>query len=725
MTQEQKLSASQPHQHADPDADQPVVTPDTVPVAVPRGIVARFVPALLALGGVLLVGYGQVLLLASESLTWQAGILLGVGMLLFGVAAGWQALFPSVDATVHWARSELARAWHYLTADRAWRGIALLVSVAATGGLLYVLQLTPPMQSYTWGLLVWSLAIGLVLAIFWSPAVLPPRDWLRKLQMPPHRTIWLALAGVLVVALGVRLWSLDSVPSTLGGDEGSQGVEAMRVLEGAVNNPFSTGWLGVPTLSFYFNSLSIAPLGNTIWALRLPWALVGTATVLVVFLLVWRLMGLSMAFATAALLAVYHYHIHFSRLGSNQIADALFVALALLFLYRGYDRRSPFDWALCGAVVGTAQYFYAGARLTAVLVIVLVAYFFVRDGGLRFVRERITELTALGLTTLVAAAPMLQYAFRFPDDYNARVNMVGIFQSGWLENEVAVRGEPMPLILWDQLQRAALAFNLYPDRTVWYGTPEPLLDPLSGGLMLLGLGYGVVNWYNRRIFPMVAWWVCAMLLGGMLTESPPSSQRLVTMAVPAVFLVALAAHRLLDVLLAVVPTLTLPRQLSPRGILVGALVIAFGVSSLRWYFVEYTPMYIYGSYNGVVATALGKQARAEFGRDWHMIMFGPPRLYLGFGSIPYLAPHVPGTDIPDPLSAPINEQYVLPDDKHLAFIFLPERYGELRYVQAAFPDGDLETVPAPMADATEPLYYLYTVENPAAVPAPPRSLPAP
>ncbi len=712
-----------------------MVTPDTVPVAIPRGLVARLVPALLTLGGVLLVAYGQVLLGASDSLTWEAGILLVAGMLLFGVAAGWQALFPSVDATVHWVLSELAKAWYYLTADRAWRGIALLVAAAATGGLLYVLQLTPPMASYTWGLLVWLFAIGLMLAICWSPAVLPPRDWLRKAQMPPHRTIWLAVAGVLLVALGVRLWSLGSVPSTLGGDEGSQGLEALRVLEGAISNPFSTGWLGVPTLSFYFNTLSIAPLGNTIWALRLPWALVGTATVLVVFLLVWRLMGLSMALTTAALLSVYHYHIHFSRLGSNQIADALFVALALLLLYRGYDRRSPFDWALCGAVVGMAQYFYAGARLTAVIVIVLVAYFFVRDGGLRFVRERIAELTALGLTTLVAAAPMLQYAYRFPDDYNARVNMVGIFQSGWVEHEMVVRGQSMPLILWDQFQRAALAFNLYPDRTVWYGTPEPLLDPISGGLMLLGLGYGVVNWYNRRIFPMVVWWVGAMLLGGVLTESPPSSQRLITMAVPAMFLVALAVHRLLDVLLAAVPAFAVPafavpafavpRQLLPRGILVGVLVVAFGITSLRWYFVEYTPMYVYGSYNGVVATALGKQARAEFGRDWHMIMFGPPRLYLGFGSIPYLAPQVPGTDILDPLSAPITEQYVLPDDKHLAFIFLPERYGELQHVAASFPDGELETVPAPMADAAEPLYYVYTVENPAAVPAPPRPIPAP
>ena len=72
----------------------------------------------------------------------------------------------------------------------------------------------------------------------------------------------------------------------------------------------------MPTLSFYFNAPSIALFGNTIFALRFPWTLVGAATILVTFLLVSRLKGPGLGLLTAALLTTYHFHIHFSRLGS-------------------------------------------------------------------------------------------------------------------------------------------------------------------------------------------------------------------------------------------------------------------------------------------------------------------------------------------------------------------------------------------------------------------------
>ena len=108
--------------------------------------------------------------------------------------------------------------------------------------------------------------------------------------------------------------------------------------------------------------------------LRLPWALVGTATVLVTFFLVKQLKNRQLAFVAAFLVATYHYHIHFSRLGSNQIADPFFMALSLLFLYRALDKHRWLDWALAGGITGLAFYFYAGARLTAVVMAVVIGY---------------------------------------------------------------------------------------------------------------------------------------------------------------------------------------------------------------------------------------------------------------------------------------------------------------------------------------------------------------
>jgi hypothetical protein len=411
-----------------------------------------------------------------------------------------------------------------------------------------------------------------------------------------------------------------------------------------------------------------------------------------------------MALVTAALLATYHYHIHFSRLGSIQVSDTFFVALSLLFLYRAYDRRSALDWALCGVVVGVAQFFYAGARFTAVVVCVVVFFLALRD-GMPFVRQRYREVLVLVGAMLLTSAPMIQFAVRFPNDYNARVNEVGIVQSGWLANEQALRGEgPLP-ILFEQAKRSFLAFNFYGDRNVWYGTQEPLMDDVAGVLFVLGVGIALLHMFNRRMFPMVAWWGGATILGGVLTESPPSSQRLITLAVPAIFFVALAVVTIGRIVAQSFDVRQRARVLVPYLV---AVVLALSIISLKWYFVDFTPQRLYGGYNGVVATSIGKYARDELGDDWRMYFFGPPRMYIGFATIPYLAPDVEGTDMIEPLTRPPGPDMVRAD-KGAVFIFLPERRTELDLVQQLYPDGELDIVPSPVPNSTEPLYVIYRV----------------
>jgi uncharacterized membrane protein len=513
-----------------------------------------------------------------------------------------------------------------------------------------------------------------------------------------------ALATVLAVgaaAFVLRAWAIGDIPATLSGDEGSQGLEAVAVLQGAIRNPFSTGWLGVPTMSFYFNAPTIALFGPTATALRLPWAIVGTATVIVTYFLAARLYGRGIALLTAALLAGYHYHIHYSRLGSNQIADGLIAALTLLFLYRAYDRRSQLDWALCGMVVGVSQFLYAGARFAAVLAVAVVVLLALRDGR-RFWREQGWGVVAFAGAALLSAAPMIQYAIRFPADYNARLNAVGIIQSGWLEREQPIRGQgPIPILL-DQFQRAALAYNAYPDRTVWYGASVPLFDLAHGALFILGLGFAGLRLLDRRLYPMVAWWGGAIIMGGMLTESPPSSQRLITTAIPAIFFVALGLVLVGQGVARAVGG-DRPRWLAPTlGLAAAGLIFL----SVRFYFVEYTPTRIYGSTNAIVATDLAAYANRRLGTDTRIIFFGWPRMSVNFGSTPYLAPDIERVDVMDPLPGPPPRD-MAGADKDAAFVFVPEREPELALVRETFPVGTLETVPSPVGG--DPLFVVYRV----------------
>jgi hypothetical protein len=354
-----------------------------------------------------------------------------------------------------------------------------------------------------WLLSRWVLAIILVCAAIW---LLQPQPAKGEGKQEVGKWLVIGLVLILLVGFGLRAWQLSSIPYTLAGDEGEQGVEILRVLSGELTNPFITGWSGVPTLTFFFNAPTVALFGNTILGLRLTWALVGTASILVTFLLVKELKGTRLALIVTILVATYHYHIHFSRLGSNQISDTLLVGLTLLFLMRGYLRGKLLDWALAGVVAGIAQYFYAGGRLAVILVVFLIAYFFVRD-GFKISKTTIIGMIILLIALVIAGGPMLSYAIRFPDDFNARANEVGVFQSGWLENEVNLLGVSRAEVLLDQFKRSTLAFNAYPDRISWYLLESPLLERVSGVLFIVGaISASFWSLRDRRLAPMVAWW---------------------------------------------------------------------------------------------------------------------------------------------------------------------------------------------------------------------------
>ena len=654
-----------------------------------------------------------------------------VGTVALGLAVLSQNSFSAKNAFTemggwYWAAAAIAFAWAAwlnarsilsatpsanllgdFTADKRRRNILIGLLVLAGLGSLWTLRdlnAAQPPTSYTGDLLRWLIAIFCVGVAAWlaqSRSLPTLADW-RAWAQTNVRLI-LVVTAIVVAAFLLRVWNVGHIPYVLGGDEGEQGAEILNVLNGTLRNPFSTGWYSVPTLSFFLNALSVRLFGNTIFGLRIMWVLVGTASVLVTFLLVKHLKGTRLALLAAVLLAAYHYHIHFSRLGSNQIADTLLLPLALLFLYRGYDRGSWLDWALCGLSLGLGQYFYAGARLGLVVTAFLVLYLFVRD-GFKFSRQNWVGLGVLVLALLVAGGPIFLYAYQRPDDYNARVNQIGIFQNGWLVNEAKVLGKPQSAVLVDQFWRSALAFNAYPDRTAWYGLSGPLLDFTSGVLFLLGLGgTTLLSLRDRRLAPCVAWWWGAILTGGMLTDTTPSSQRFITAAVPVMFCVAWSLDQIAEFLRA--------RFNARVATSVAALAaLGLGAMSVNAYFTEYTPKRIYGGEHALIATLLSEKVTTQLGPEWNLYFFGAPRMYIGIGTLRYLLPDLAGQDITDPLTAPFDSTLVPPGAKAF-FVFLPERGPELNWVQQTYPNGQVEEVRSP-SDQQKILYLTYAVDNP-------------
>ncbi|GAB4402269.1 MAG: hypothetical protein Kow00123_12510 [Anaerolineales bacterium] len=548
-------------------------------------------------------------------------------------------------------------------------------SLLCAGGALRVIISRPP--AYWGAFYLWLASIVLfVAAQVHRPSFAGWAEWKRRAYA--NRWEIAAVALMLVGGALLRGVNLAGVPANVGGDEGSQGLEAIDFLTGAKTNMFETGWLGVPTMSFLWQALWFKVFGISVTTLRLPWAFVGTVTLLVFYLLVRRLLGKRLALISTFFLTTYHYHIHYSRLGSNQVADALFMALVLYFLTRGLSTRQPLDFALAGVSLGASIYFYAGARLT----FVVVAAYLVVVGLLdeRKLRGQASNLMILVGAAFVVALPLGYFYYKHPDDFNARLNMVGIIQSGWLEREVQITGRPAIRILADQFQRAFFAFNYYHDRTVWYGATIPLMDFASSIFFLLGLVLATFRWRRDGYLPFLVWFWLGLILGGMMTESPPSSQRLITLAPSASLFASLALTRTWDMLGAAMGK---ARAWSDRFIVISLVCLA--LIGTVYYFHRLMPKRLYGSLNGEVATEMGYYLR-DLGPDYRCYFFGPGRMYYGFSTIPFIARGVEGLDVSQPISGPPD--FVLPD-KGAVFVFLPERLWEWNFVKQKYPGGTI------------------------------------
>ena len=510
---------------------------------------------------------------------------------------------------------------------------------------------------------------------------------------------WGLVALLMILAFLLRAWRVDTIPWTLSGDEGNFGRWAREVLDGSLSNMFITGHLSMPSMYTFWQAAWMRLAGDNMFGLRLPWAVLGTLSVLGTYLLVCRLFNWRFALLVAGLVATYHYHIHYSRLGLNNIADPFFVVWSLYFLVVGLQGKRRWAWATSGVLAGLAFYFYTGGRQVPVILLGICTWaVFIEDG---FLDKHRKDLLAMLFGFVVVVGPMALFAVQHPDDFNARINEVGIFQSGWLDREALRLGQGKLQILLDQFKRVFLAFNIYRDRTDFYKPAIPLLDFFPSILFILGLALSIVKFRDRspdpeslpdsdsqsnlgwRYYVFVIWFFAAIISGGVLTESAPSSQRIISSAVPAMFFVAVALWELGRALIDLLP---IPRLL----VLLCVSLLAGGLAlgSVQYYFGSYQQSWVYGSQNAEVATRIGYYLR-DLGPEYKEYFFGAPRMYADFGSSQFIAKGIPFYDVTEPLVKP--PAFVDPGYKPV-FIFLPERINELDLVRQSYPNGVLEEV---------------------------------
>jgi 4-amino-4-deoxy-L-arabinose transferase-like glycosyltransferase len=653
---------------------------------------------LLLAGAIGFAALAQFYFFYRRAYAWDGVIFCGLALLCFS------RLLRQADARetrqAKTTRTPLVQRWRALLV-----GSALLLNLIAARAA----NTQPPPANHTPSVFLWLASLVLFCAAFISlEPTSRPRIKNLSLPRPANREQALELAlvlGLLLTGLLLRGWDLEHIPANLSGDEGTQGTWAVDVLEGRVRNPFATGWFTVPTMSFFAQAASLRLFGDSVAGLRTLSALVGAATLLFTYLLARQELGPRIALFALAALTFNHYHLHFSRLASNQIADPLFMALTLWLLTRGLkeengDRRSEIKtdtqcpkgttrntqhaarntqpWFLAaGLTMGLSWYGYFGSRLIALVVAVYLGLQAIAERG--FVRRHGRALALMVLAAWMVASPLLLYYKNYPQNVSARFNQVSFFR--WFEAELARPQHDTPFnLVVRQIWRSVSAFNHTLDPTFWYLAQIPLLDFVSGVLFVLGLIIALGQWRRAAIRLTLLWFGLALTFGWILTENPPSSMRMTIIAPAVALLVALGLDRLLSLARWAVGGSR--AQWTQVGLVLMVVVAALNV---HYYFGVYTPTRVYGNRNAESSTVL---ARYLSGRDDQpfVYFYGPPVLYYDFGTLRFMARDVPGTDVLPDSQEP---DYATQAHETTLFVVLKERLGELAALQARQRGGRL------------------------------------
>ena len=276
----------------------------------------------------------------------------------------------------------------------------------------------------------------------------------KAMQLTAKRAERILPIFVLLAAIFLRLFRLDTVPGGLMFDEAWNGRDTLKVIAGEWPIFFTVN-SGREALFIYLQAISVALLGQTSLALRVVSAILGIFTVVAAYLLAQRMFNARVALLTCGWLTISLWHVIFSRIGLRSISLPLFLAVGFYCVWRGLEgissqagsrRDSPLPsprsamwFALGGMVIGLSQYTYSTARFAPFVIIALAMY-------LAFLHRRLLRqaLPGLILSLAVATIVFLPEGLFFLNDRASFLSRAGQI---WVFNSELYEGNPLRELL--------------------------------------------------------------------------------------------------------------------------------------------------------------------------------------------------------------------------------------------------------------------------------------
>lgn len=346
-----------------------------------------------------------------------------------------------------------------------------------------------------------------------------------------HAVEIVLVSAVLGLALALRLYQLGVYPPGDGYswiDEPQMGQRATDVLK------YGGHQWQFPEL-VYGVALSFKLFGASMLSMRYPVVLAGFLVVGVFYALARYLFPWPVALAGTLLLAVSRWEIAYFRMDLPACTIMLFELIALLCaLYAARGRATYACYAVMGLCVGLGGYSHPSARLVPVI----LGLWWI--GWLIHERRRLRSLVrAHGLGWLlfleVAFVVSLPYWGQVRQDPHASLTerftsiMPLLFNRGILPDPVGLLKS-----------NATWIFGYFTGPGDPWSAVNPLntpmLDPVTGALFILGLGYVLLRW-RPRFGLLIALWALLTLVAGGLVTADFRGERIIGM-LPAVYLLA-------------------------------------------------------------------------------------------------------------------------------------------------------------------------------------------
>ncbi|MEX1018011.1 MAG: PA14 domain-containing protein [Litorilinea sp.] len=587
----------------------------------------------------------------------------------------------------------LRRIW-FLTPDQLYLIVlALALGMAAHSWRLF--------DFYTGSHAAWRWYGWAVLLLFLAAAVesaVGSFGYLRGTRSGFSRAGWgqgAIFVLLLGLAAGLRIFQLDTLPFGTWYDEAANGLEALRVVNEPDFRPVYNAGVNASGHYLFLIVRFFDYFGVETHSIRLISALMGVGLVGAAFWLGKTLLGLPGGILFALLLAVARWSINFSRVGMYNISTPLLAVLALLFLLWGLRRGRLRDYGLAGLAAGFGLTFYSAYYLF-LPVLGLVA-------GAGLIRQRAAwRSVALGIGVMALAgavvfAPTAKFALERSETYLGRVQTTSLWARTAPDARMAA--------LAQNAAKHLRMFHVQGDPNGRHNLPgRPMLDPIAGALMLLGLVMCLAR--PRRLY---AWllpvWLGTALLGGILSldfESPQSLRSIGALP-PAYLLATLPLTAILQLARRHASgtesggwsTGRLPRVVAGLG--VATLVIGVAWIDIRTYFVvqarDFSAWNAFSTPETLAAQMLASTPGIAEGIVHPYII----SLYDGHPTLRFLA----GTDQPyTRLETTDTLPLAVPPDRDILLIVDADRRYFFEEAQALYPNAEFRAQQPPFGGPT-------------------------